>query len=91
MWVKLHLLPNILEKPSICRYTLKYIELNYVFCSIKSSYELSKATNIYPEQIGFEWQRYDETKDKTVYPEVIKIAFDQQGNMTTPVYIGDTF
>lgn len=61
------------------------------FCTIKSSIDLSKATNMDPDQIGFEWLGNKEIKEKTVYPEALKRVFDQQGNIITPLYIGDTF
>jgi len=60
------------------------------FCSLKSSVNLSKAANTDSDQIGFEWIGIDEMKDKIVYPEVLKRVFDQQGNITTPLYLGDT-
>ena len=63
----------------------------YVFCSLKSSIDLSKATNTDPDQVGFEWIAFDEMKDKTVYPEELKRVFDKQGNITTPLYLGDIF
>lgn len=61
------------------------------FCNMKSSIDLSKATNTDPDQIGFEWLGDKEFKEKTVYPEVLKKVFDQQGNIITPLYLGDTF
>jgi 8-oxo-dGTP pyrophosphatase MutT (NUDIX family) len=61
------------------------------FCSLKSSINLSEGTNTDPDQVGFEWIGFDEMKDKTVYPEVLKRVFDKQGNITTPLYLGDTF
>lgn len=51
----------------------------------------AKATNTDPDQIGFEWMEFDEMKNKTVYPEALKKVFDQQGNIITPLYLGDTF
>lgn len=61
------------------------------FCTLKSSIDLSKATNTDTDQIGFEWLGYEEINEKTVYPEVLKKVFDQQGNIITPLYLGDIF
>lgn len=61
------------------------------FCTLKSSIDLSKATNTDTDQIGFEWLGYEEISKKTVYPEVLKKVFDQQGNIITPLYLGDIF
>lgn len=60
------------------------------FCSLKSSIDLSKAINTDSDQVGFEWIGFDEMKDKTVYPEALKRVFDKQGNIITPLYLGDT-
>ncbi|WBW97333.1 NUDIX domain-containing protein [Oceanirhabdus sp. W0125-5] len=61
------------------------------FCTMKSAIDLSKATNTDTDQIGFEWLGYAELKEKTVYPEELKRVFDQEGNIITPVYLGDIF
>lgn len=61
------------------------------FCTMKSSIDLSKATNTDTDQIGFEWLGYADIQEKTVYPEVLKTLFDKQGNITTPLYLGDVF
>lgn len=61
------------------------------FCTIKSSVDLSKATNMDSDQIGVEWLGYEEIKEKTVYPDALKRVFDQQGNITSPLYLGDIF
>lgn len=61
------------------------------FCNIKSSIDLSKATNMDSDQIGVEWLGYEEIKEETVYPNALKRVFDQQCNITSSLYLGDTF
>jgi hypothetical protein len=52
---------------------------------------LIKATNFDTDQIGVEWLGYHDIKEKTVYPEVLKKVFDEQMNIMTPLYLGDSF
>lgn len=61
------------------------------FCKIKSAIDFEKATNIDSDQVGFEWIDFKKFKDKTIYPEELKRVFDQEGNITTSIYLGDSF
>ncbi|GKU24393.1 ADP-ribose pyrophosphatase [Clostridium folliculivorans] len=61
------------------------------FCVLKTPLDLSKATNIDPDQIGFQWLKFQELKEKTVYPEALKRVFDEHGNVISPLYLGDVF
>ncbi|MPM66695.1 hypothetical protein SDC9_113605 [bioreactor metagenome] len=61
------------------------------FCKIKSVIDFERATNIDSDQVGFEWIDFREFKDKTIYTEELKRVFDQEGNITTSIYLGDSY
>ena len=65
-------------------------QIEYMFlCSLKTMVDLSKATHMDPEQIGYEWIDILEIKNKNIYPKVLKTVFDKNGNVMSSIYLGD--
>jgi ADP-ribose pyrophosphatase YjhB (NUDIX family)/ribosomal protein S18 acetylase RimI-like enzyme len=65
-------------------------QIEYMFfCSLTTPIEISKATHTDLMQIGYEWIDFFELKNKNIYPKALKSAFDNNGNLTTPIYLGD--
>ena len=65
-------------------------QVEYIFCcSLKTDIDMSKSIRDNPWQIGYEWIKLSELKNKNIYPKVLSSIFDDEGNITAPIYLGD--
>jgi ADP-ribose pyrophosphatase YjhB (NUDIX family) len=65
-------------------------QMEYMFLAgLKSAINLDAATNVDDYQIGIEWIELSKLKANNVYPKILKELIDENGEILSPVYLGD--
>lgn len=65
-------------------------QIEYYFkCNLETPVDLEKATQLDTVQVGFEWLDLHKLKEYTIYPKIIKECLNEDGEIISPLYMGD--
>jgi len=61
----------------------------YFICKLETPVSLEKATNLDTVQVGVAWLELSNLKEYNIYPKIFKECIDVNGNIISPLYMGD--
>jgi len=75
------------KEPGHRWYHIHQIEYMF-FCTLKTPVDMSKAEGD-EEQTGYKWISFADFESANIYPRILRSVFDDKGEITSPVYLGD--
>ena len=66
-------------------------QIEYMFrCDLVTKVNVDKAVEFDKKQVGHQWIELRDLSQWNVYPKILKKVFDEEGNVLSDIYLGDT-